>query len=240
MDKRFTKLIILNCFTSGHCMIAQLALSMALSYIFSNSIFIFSFFTGLYLMSMGIGALLVEKFDVPTDWLIKFVIVNSILGVLLASPGITGVIVFNEFLSYLLRTYQLDLGTILFPLGIILSILIGIVSGAELPIFSKLIEKENWPTSQPIISVLVSDYFGAFFGVVIFTFILNPFTGILNAIVITQIITLIAINYTHFTLKIFSKESKIPLILMIVNVFVGMMFLYRNTFAGFVDAISGF
>lgn len=238
--KDFIRLLILNLFTSGHCTITYIALSMSLSYIVSNSIFVFSFFTGLYLMSMGIGALLVEKLNVRSERLVALILLNSLLGVFLANPGIPGIIVLNEFGRYLLRAQHIDLLWGMFPLGIVLTILIGVVSGAELPIFSKLIEQEGWHVSKPIIGVLAGDYFGAFAGIVLFTFILNPFAGLINAIFVSQIITLGCVNFSCFTITALKKRFKVLPFLISMNVYVLLMYLWRDRFVQFIDAVSSF
>lgn len=233
----YKRLIVLNLFTSGHCTITHIALAMALSYITSNSVYVFTFFTGLYLMSMGMGVLFVENIHLKSNRLTNLILLNSMAGIILANPGITGIITANELGRFLLRAYHIDLLFLMFPAGIILTVLIGMVSGAEIPVFSKLIEKENGHTSKPIIGVLTSDYFGAFAGIMAFTFLLNPFTGLLNGIFISQVITLIIIDYTFYKLK--ASKKLLPL-LFILNIYVLILFLLRMPFANFIDGISAF
>mgnify|MGYP006288143441 FL=1 len=233
----FTYLILLNVLTSSHCTIAYIALSMALSYIFSNSILVFSFFTGLYLMSMGIGALLIEKVRPSSAPLVRLLFHNSLLGVLLASPGVILVLIINESLHIWLRQQGADLLFLMFPLGIVLTVCIGIVSGAELPIFSKIIEEENLHRTRPIISVLASDYFGAFVGIMLFTFILNPFLGLIQAITVSQALTLIIITVAYAAVRPAGSFRTLGLILLL-DVYVIVMFLHKNALMNFIDRLS--
>lgn len=239
-NKHFTKLIFLNLITSANCTIAQMSLSAGLSYIFSNSVFIFAFFTGLYLMSMGIGSLIVEKFNFDTEKFTQILLVNSALGIILANPGITGLLLSNEYISFITRHYNLNLSWILLPLGVILTICIGIVSGAELPIFSKYIEKKNWHTSKPMIGVLTSDYLGAFAGIIIFTLILNPFFGLIPSILISQIMTVVVINYVYWKERAVFQSRKLGGYLLILNIYLAGTFLLKDTIIFYLDHISKF
>jgi spermidine synthase len=129
---------------------------------------------------------------------------------------------------------------LLFPLGIVLTVLIGIVSGAELPIFSKLIEIEKWHVSQPIIGVLTSDYFGAFTGIITFTFFLNPFFGLIPSILISQLVTLGVINATFFYFGFRRRVSRTAVFLVLINIYVAGMLLWHRPIVDLIDAISGF
>ncbi len=237
--RTFKYLVTLNLFTSCHCMVTYIALSMALSYIFSNSILTFSFFTGLYLMAMGIGALLVERLDKDKTPLIKLLFHNSLAGILLASPGVIMILILNEYLHILLRNHQIDLLYLMFPTGILLTLCIGIVSGAELPVFSMIAEKEGLPVARPIITVLASDYFGAFVGIMLFTFILNPLMGLIQAITFSQALTLLVINAAYFSIRIPNRRKTSGLIL-ILNIYVFVMFWHRDTLINFIDQLSAY
>jgi len=239
MIKRHLKqLVILNLVISGHCTIIHIALAMALSYIASNSIFVFTLFTGLYLMSMGLGALLVEKINISSPRFMLLIFLNGLVAILLANPGITGIILLNEYGRVLLRQGHVDLLWIIFPLGMILTSFIGIVSGAELPMFSKLIEKHDSSSAKPIIQILASDYFGASLGIILFTFILNPFVGLIHSIFLTQIVTLACINGIYFTLYKFSDHLRLSFGLILINLYVLIMYLGREDFVRWIDQIS--
>jgi len=237
-QKLFIKLLTLNLFTSVNCTVVQLCLSISLSYIFSNSIFIFSLFTGLYLMSMGIGVLLIERFNFSKQQWIKIALLNSCFGVLLANPGIVAILLFNEYIYFILRAHQVDLLFLMFPVGIVFTVMIGVVSGAELPILSKFIEKEKWHLSKPIIGVLTSDYFGAFVGTIVFAFVLYPFTGLISTIFAVQIITLVCINFMYFSMSEFQKKIVPCLSLVVLNLYVIFLYVNKDSFVKMIDAIS--
>lgn len=191
-------------------------------------------------MSMGIGTLLIEPLTFNSKRLMQLIIINSLLGIVLANPGVIGILFLNEYLHFILRNYSLDILSLLFPLGIILTILIGIVSGAELPIFSKLIEEENLEASKPIIHVLISDYFGAFLGIIIFSLFLNPFFGLVKAIIYAQITTILFINWTGLKIKIFKKNRKLWAGICTINLLVLLSFIFQNNLANLLNNISSF
>ncbi len=234
-QKLFNRLLILNLFTSAHCMVAQLALLMAISYIFSNSVLVFSFFSGLYLMSMGLGSLLVESLRLDSCRYVSLVFWNSVAGIVLANPGVFGIIVLNEYIRMMLHVYGSDLSFLLFPSGIVLTCLIGVVSGAELPIFSKITEMENWHVSMPMIGVLRNDYLGAFVGVVVFTFILNPFSGLISSILISQMICLACINVVYFFSVGCWTQKKFCVALICLDLYVLILYNCRLSLLHFID-----
>lgn len=238
--KHFGQLIALNLFTSANCTITQIALTTAYSYIFSNSIFCFSFFTGLYLMSMGLGALLVERFHWRKDQFVELIFLNSLAGVVLANPGVLGILGLNEGLRWLLRTHDVNLLGVMFPLGIVLSVLIGLVSGAELPIFSKLTEADQSNASKPMVGVLVSDYLGAALGILLFTFILNPLTGLIPSLLISQAVTLIYIACAFLFYPGAARPKRLQTLLLSLCLYVALLLLVRGPLALWIDGISAY
>ncbi len=238
-ERNYKKFLYLNALTSAQCMVAQMCLNFALSYIFSNSIFVFSFFTGLYLMMMGMGVLLVEKFPLSQKRWTQVLVINGMIGVMFANPGVVGLLFCNEYFLYVLRKFDHNWTFLLLPLGILLTMGIGIVSGAELPIFSKIYEEEKKEISKPLIGVLWSDYFGAFLGIIIFIVILYPFIGLINVIFFSQIIVLIYINVLIFSLKIFNVKSRGYIILICINFYVLVSFVFRDGLINYLNSLSG-
>jgi len=103
MDPKTLKpLIYLNFCTSAHCMIVYLALSISLSYLFSQTIFVFSFFTGLYLMAMGLGVYIVERKVQPQAQMSQCILINSLLGIIVANPLIYRLSYLGKICKYLI------------------------------------------------------------------------------------------------------------------------------------------
>jgi len=238
-EPRFGSLVLLNNAAAAHCFITQTALAMALSYIFSNSVYVFSFFTGLYLMSMGLGVLVVERLRIREGGWPGIIFVNVCLGLLLACPGIPGLLLLNELSYHWLRSGGPDLLGALFPAGIAFTMLIGMVSGAELPIFSRLIESGDEHPSRPLIAVLTSDYLGAAAGVAAFAFVLYPFFGLIRAVIVSQVLTLACLDAVYFSGGGPVRTSRRTAGLTALNIFAACAFFGKERFVLFLDSVSG-
>ena len=205
-------LIAFNCCTAFVCMNLQLSLSTCLSYIFSSSIYAYSLFTGIYLMAMGGGAIIVHKINVDRNNIIKVVLLNAFFIMLIANPGITGVIYLNEYFDHQFRFTGEEYLTTKYVLSITLTILLGVASGIELPLFSKLFKYSSEGSSKDLIGILVSDYLGAFIGTILFAFIIYPYSGIIDSVLIPQTILIIVMLFMMFKFSLF-KSFKIMLFL---------------------------
>jgi spermidine synthase len=235
-------LVVYNLIVAVLCIITQLALNTALTYIFSNSIFVYTFFTGLNLMSMGLGVFIVERFEINEKNVVKFLVINSLFVLFLANPGILFVLFANEYSYTMLRENGSDIGWITFPLGVLLSISIGICSGIELPVFSKLFEtiddSENPDEGEKsIITILTSDYLGAFLGSILFAFILFPFFGLVGSIAIIQFLVLICVNYFSYKFKLL-KETMFLSVLVIFDFYIILSMIFKHDIVIFLDSMS--
>ena len=233
----YWRLILFNLFTSGFCITAQFTLNSAMSYVLSNSIFIYSLYTGIYLMAMGLGVLVVEKLKVDSQRIVSVIFFNALLALVLSNPGILGVLFLNEGLIALYRNHDVNLMFLTYPAGIFLTVCLGMVSGAEIPLFSKLFESMKQDSSKPLIAVLTSDYLGAFAGTLLFTLLLLPFLGLVRAIVVAQAVLLLMVDYMFFYLKLY--KSRFFLVLtVILNILLLILFLLRNHLLNWLDALS--
>ena len=234
----FNRLLKLNFLTSVHCTLSYIALSLMFGYIFSNSIFFFTLFTGIYLIAMGFGVIGVERIYLSREKWISMIFINCLLGIFLANPGIPFLMILNEYLLFYLRSREIDGLFVMLPLGIILTLSIGMVSGAEFPIFSKLAESDKDDTPKTLISVLKTDYFGAFLGIVLFTFILNPFFGLIKSIIISQVASLIYINMSYFSRLNTSRSYPLTVFLLIMDAYVCISWIMSQPLIDFINAIS--
>lgn len=197
----YRKIIFFNLFSACFCMSGQLALNTALSYLFSNSVYVFSFFVGIYLMAMGLGALIADRLPINKHNIFLFIIVNAILAIVIVNPGIFSLLYFNEITRIMLRTEDSSLHQMIFPLGVLFTLLLGIVSGIELPLFSKLIEANKEEDSSILTAILTTDYIGAFVGSITFALLVYPFMGLMKGVVFSQLFltsALIILTITSF------------------------------------------
>lgn len=213
-ENEYKYLILFNCCTAFVCMNLQLALNTCLSYIFSSSVYAYSLFTGIYLMAMGGGALIVHFINVDSNNIVKIVLLNAFFIMILANPGITGLIYYNEYLDHQFRVTGNESLVIKYFLSVSLTLLLGIASGVELPLFSKLFKYSSKSGSQDLIGILVSDYLGAFIGTILFAFIIYPFSGIIHSVLIPQSILFF---FMLFIMKKFSLFKKFKLMLILIT-----------------------
>ncbi|MCU4799277.1 spermidine synthase [Halobacteria archaeon HArc-gm2] len=148
----------------------ELIYSEMLRVIFGGTVLRYSITIGLFLFSLGIGAFLYNYVD---DVAPNFFRIEVLLA--LAGPfGLVGMILVNsapgvEFpfkSSILLVASHLPI------------VVVGVLSGLEIPFLSELVETERSAFSE----VLGVDYFGSLVGTVVYALVLYPTLGLVSAI----------------------------------------------------------
>ncbi len=142
----------------------ELLLGQSLSAFLGNTVLRYSVTIGLYMLSMGIGALIAEGRFVkhPVNTLLKVEVLLTISG--------GGSVLFLHGIS----AAGLPAG-LFSALAHLLIVVIGIFTGFEIPL---LIELKNLEANDAENSVLGIDYLGAFFGTVLFAFLFYPHVGL--------------------------------------------------------------
>ncbi len=163
----------------------ELLLGQTLSAFLGNTVLRYSVTIGLYMLAMGIGALLAEGRRVhdPVPALLRIEVVLTLMGGLsvpflhLLNAGDAPAWLFSS------AAHSLVIG-------------IGVFTGMEIPV---LIEIQKAHDQDPEHSVIGIDYIGAFAGTVVFAFVFYPHVGLLatafsvaalNAVVGLALITL--------------------------------------------------
>ena len=192
-------------------------------------------------MAMGLGVFVVEKFKISTTKLIWLLFFNGFIILLLANPGIFSLIFLNEYLFFIFRKDGTDLLFSIYFFGIILTVLIGMIAGAELPIFSKILEQKSHSdfAQTTMTQVLFTDYFGAFIGTFAFVFLLFPLLGLLSSLVLCQFLLIIVLNI--FIFWVFGKDclkSNIMPWLLLLNSYILMSFLLRHKLSEYLTSMS--
>jgi predicted membrane-bound spermidine synthase len=165
-------------------------------------------------------------------------VINSLIVLFLCNPGILFVLFANEYFYSLLRNSGSDINYLTFPMGIILSVSIGICSGIELPVFSKLFEvAKRDKEDKGIVTILTSDYLGAFLGSLFFAFFLFPFYGLVGSIVIIQFLTLINVNFYSYKFKLF-ENKKFFGVVTAFNIYILMSLIFRRNIVEYLDSLS--
>lgn len=165
-------LLIIITLTVSFCSICyELLLAQSLSLFLRNTVLRYSVTIGLYLFAMGLGARSVEgkRLEYPRLELLK-------TEILLTAAG--------GFL--MLWLYGLDrilgAGLIFASCAHLLILIVGYLTGKELPLLMELMKEED---AQAESRVLAFSYFGAVLGTFCFAFIYYPVTGLILAAFLT-------------------------------------------------------
>lgn len=171
---RVTLLVAASVIAIGGIMY-ELILSTATSYLIGDSTKSYSLGIGLSLFGMGIGSLFVVRlYKRP---LLNFMTAELLLSLL----GGTSIIVLYAAFS-LTKLYWL--------VFVLLSVLIGVLIGFEIPLVMESYQKVKTSQSVFLSRILAADYIGALIGSVLFPFILLPYAGLIRSAIIMGLINL--------------------------------------------------
>lgn len=207
MLKNSRVLYILTLLVSFCSIVYEFSLAQSLSSVLGNSVLRYNITIGLYVFALGFGAFLYSKFNHLNRFnlLYRIEILLSLIGG--TSPIL---IIFSEKLfintSYILLLFVTHL----------FIILIGLLSGFELPILMNMGEEDFSDTSSNL--VLAIDYLGTFLGVVLFTFVLLRYLGVFGLTFLTALINSLC--------SLFLANSKIKFIISLSLVFFFIILLF--------------
>ncbi|MFC1817006.1 spermidine synthase [Thermodesulfobacteriota bacterium] len=173
----------------------ELLLAQTLSALMGNTVLRYSITIGVYLASLGIGAMLCEKGDEQecSNRLIRIEIWLSIIGGL-AVLIICSFDVFHRFLISSQSFFNYGFGNyirpvLFFTLSHTIIALIGILSGFEIPLLIALSEAKKPNTMNVVLGI---DYFGSLLGAVLFPLLLLPKLGVFAVAYLTGLLNAIA------------------------------------------------
>lgn len=153
-------------FLLGFCSIVyELLLGQSLSAFLGNTVLRYSVTIGLYMLSMGIGALMAEG-----RWVKRAAVTLLKIEILLTVVGGFSVI-------FLLILNSVGMPDLLFSVfAHLLIVLIGVLTGFEIPLLMELRGLEVEGSERAVLGV---DYLGAFCGTVAFAFVFYPRFGLI-------------------------------------------------------------
>ena len=144
--------------------IYELILGTAASYLIGDSILSFSLATGITLFGMGIGSLIAPRIKISAAT--SFAINEILLGVI----GGNSVLMLYSAFSFT------KISWLVFA---IISLIVGIFIGLEIPLLVKMFESFGRKSSVSLLSkILALDYFGALLASLVFPLILLPYLGL--------------------------------------------------------------
>ena len=181
----FRLLMIATLIISGCSIIYEVLISSVSSYLVGDSIKQFSITIGLYMSSMGLGSYL-SKYIKRTlfNWFIFVEISIGFLG------GMSSLVLFLSniyIVSYELIMY-------------IQIIVIGTLVGLEIPLLTRIVERDNQNLRTTISNIFTFDYLGGLIGSIAFPLLLLPKMGYFTTSFLTgalNILVSIVIIYSH-------------------------------------------
>ena len=148
-------------------LIYELILGTAASYLVGDSILSFSLATGITLFGMGVGSLLVRhiRWHPATSFAVNEILLGLVGG--------------N---SVLLLYSAFSLSKLHWPVFALISLVIGVLIGLEIPLLVKMFTRYGRPSSVELLSkVLAIDYFGALVASLVFPLFLLPSLGLMRS-----------------------------------------------------------
>jgi len=166
-SKKFdSKLLFVTTLLIAICsIIYELMISSISSYLQGDSITQFSITIGLYMSAMGVGSY-ISKW-IKENLFDKFVLIEVSVGVL---GG------FSSLILFLANIYT----NIYWLIMYLLIVLIGILVGLEIPILTRIIEKNESDVRKNLANIFTFDYIGGLIGSVLFPTILFPKLGFIT------------------------------------------------------------
>jgi len=211
-------LFIVTFFVAFCSIVYELVYSQLLTIIFGGTVLRYSITIGLFLFCLGIGSFLynyLEKYD-KKKLFVYIEICLSIIGFF----GVWFIIALNSYFSFLPHFIRIILSNV--PI-----ILVGILSGLELPLLSFFSGEKSSTYSQ----VLGVDYFGSLAGMVLYSLVFYPYQGLIFSAFIVAFFNLII----ALLLFIFLYKKKDILLGIIFSIFLVLFILIFFRIDSFSD-----
>lgn len=186
-------------FTTAMCSILyELVLAQTLSSVMGNTAHRYNLTIGLYIASMGLGAVLVDKISKQDQisYFMRIEILISIFGaifpwlILIHDSGMQS-LSSKGVINYFSSTTQLWLS--IFNNGMI--VLIGFLSGLELPLLMRIGKSVKIDSSFKVLSL---DYFGTTVGAILFPLVLFPNLNLFTMVYVFSMLNiLVSILVAH-------------------------------------------
>jgi spermidine synthase len=204
MNVRSRRALLLGVtFVVAFCSIAyELVYSELLRVVFGGTVVRYSITIGLFLFSLGIGALLFNYLDVDRRDFFRVEVALAVVGPL----GLVYVILLNT--AVVPRPWTGGIDPLLADVVLVLShvpiVLVGVLSGLEVPFLATMVETERSAFSE----VLGIDYVGSLAGTVVWALVLYPSMGIIAAVFLLGLLN--AVVAVAFHLR-FGRGSRVLL-----------------------------
>lgn len=207
---------LLTLFVALGSILYEFLLAQSLSTTMGNTALRYNLTIGIYIAAMGFGALMYQKF-IKGDLYKEFIKTEVMLSLIGATAPIL-VLIADYFFNYLSKVVNVSFySTIiqwpLFAFNHILIILIGLISGIELPM---LIEMGRKYQSEKNHRILAVDYLGTLIGAISFPVFILPSFHIFTIGYIVSFLNIIASVVVAIKGKTIKNGWKISLIILLI------------------------
>lgn len=215
-SKNLHLIYLVTVITACCSILYELLLAQTLSTTMGNTALRYNTTIGLYIAAMGFGALLYKKF-VKKDVLEEFVKYELILSFIGGSAPILALVfdyAFNHIakstgVSFFSNWIQMPL----FTINHLLIVVIGFLSGLELPLLIDMGKKFDKRKGS---FVLAYDYFGTLIGAILFPIMILPQLHIFTIGYVVSSMNILVALFVMFKLKIENNKYKFFIFLMLI------------------------
>jgi len=224
-SKLKTSLLLVQIFVVSICSLTyELLIGTVSTNITGNSILAFSLAIGLFLAGLGLGAF-ASRWVEDKVLMERFVLVETTLALVggFATILLYGAFVFSPYFEFL---------------KVALTLLIGFLSGLEIPILTRILQKEEDSKLKSILSSVLSfDYLGGLAASLLFPLILLPYFGVVQLSFLVGIINCLmaglAIYLFWDTIK---TKFEYPIYLSLVLICLIFGVIYSSQLYNFVES----
>ena len=174
-------------FSSGFCgMVAEYSVGTTVSYLIGNSIAAYTVSISVFMLAMGVGALVSQSFPEGKE-LRLFLFVECMLSI--AAGGST---------IFITQAARLELAWVA---TIAIAFFIGLLIGFEIPLLTRFNEKRKVVLKKNLAFIFSADYLGSFLAGLSYSALLLPHIGTVNTPIISGSINLLIVIGMLFTFK---------------------------------------
>lgn len=197
LNSQKTTLYLSTMILAACSIIYELTIAQALNLLAANTVICYSLVVGFFILGLALGSFLTNY--LPQKRLVSTLFTTEAL-LALASIIAVPLIHFGHMLSNYLFLHSLGFETWpLFGTAFFLTLLIGILTGIEMPLLMKIAESK-WGDSESH-KILATDYFGSLLGSLIFPLILIPHLEPITICIILPVINIATIFWLKLKLR---------------------------------------
>jgi spermidine synthase len=225
IDKNLILIYLATIILAFNSLIYELSFSALFSFLFGSTVEMYSLVIGFYLFSLGIGSFLFYKFTKKTKSLKKLIFLLAFIEISIIFSVIFGI-------GTLMITYSYNI-SLAKVVGFIFVSLIGVFSGVELPLLTKI--AEHFEKNSVFAKILSLDYIGSLFAGVLFPLFFYNKLGIIGTLIFSILLNSIIVLLLLLSINLKKLKEKLLFLLFVIIAFFSLLSLfYLKTIQFFV------